>query len=592
MANKTLNTRIQLKNASLSDWNSSNLKLLAGEIALAAVNTTRPDGQGGHINVPTYLMKVGDGQKTFSQLNWLAAPASDVHEWAKKETLQYADLPATLQTEIDNLQAAVGSGGSVDTKINAAISALKEACTVADTAVTKQFVTAVAQDDGKIAVTRRALTADDIPALAISKITGLQDALDLKATVAEVQTLREKVQGTDGTGGLVKAIADEETARKAADKTLTDAVALINNTTIPNLQTNLTKEIDAAKSAASIADGKAVQAQNEVDALETVVTNLTTTVANNKSAAETAVSNEASTRQAEDKKLSDAIDQLKTDIGNLENVMNFRGAVEALPAVAGYQDGDVVVVTAGDNKGKEYVLSDGAWVEFGNTDANSAAISALQGRMTTAEADIDALESSRATKTELATEKKALQDQIDTKAAQTALDSTNSRVTNLETSVGTSDSAGLRKRVKDLESSVGTADTAGLRKRVADLETASATHATQNALETVESTLTKSISDEATARANADTQLQNQITTLKDTTIPGVVSRVAENEKDIAALETAVNTINNTTIPTLATNKDLNDAKARIKAIEDDYLMAADQFIINCGNHTSNNWEF
>lgn len=590
MANKTLNTRIQLKNASLSDWNGSNLKLLAGEIALAAVNTSRPDGQGGYINVPTYLMKVGDGQKTFSQLNWLAAPASDVHEWAKKETLQYADLPATLQTEIDNLQTAVGTGGSVDTKIKAAISALKEACTVADAAVTKQFVTAVAQDDGKIAVTRRALTADDIPALAISKITGLQAALDLKATVDEVQTLREKVQGTDGTGGLVKAIDDEVAARDAGDKALDEKISTINKTTIPNLQTNLTKEIDAAKNAASAADAKAQTAQNEVDALENVVTELTTTVANNKSAAETAVSNEASTRKAEDKKLSDAIAELKSDIGNLENVMNFRGAVEALPAVAGYEDGDVIVVTAGDNKGKEYVLSNGAWVEFGNTDANSAAISALQGRMTTAEADIDALESSRATKTELASEVKALEDAIDLKADKTALNSTNGRVTTLEGTVGDS-SKGLVKDVADLKTTVGDAKS-GLVKKVAALESASATHATQNALNTVESTLTKSISDEKTARESADTKLQTQITTLKDTTIPGVVSRVAENEKDIAALETAVNTINNTTIPTLATNEALNDAKARIKKIEDDYLMAADQFIINCGNHTSNTWEF
>lgn len=590
MANKTLNTRIQLKNASLSDWNGSNLKLLAGEIALASVNTTRPDGQGGYINVPTYLMKVGDGQKTFSQLNWLAAPASDVHEWAKKETLQYADLPATLQTEIDNLQAAVGSGGSVDTAIDAALSALKEACTVADTAVAKQFVTAVAQEDGKIAVTRRALTADDIPALAVSKITGLQDALDLKATVAEVQTLREKVQGTDGTGGLVKAIADEETARKAADKDLTDAVALINNTTIPNLQSSLTTEINNAKSAASTADGKAVQAQKEVDALETVVANLTTTVANNKTAAETAVSNEASTRAAEDKKLSDAIAELKADIGNLENVMNFRGAYASTSACTDAVKGDVIVITSGDDAGKEYVYDGANWIEFGNVDAQQTAISDLQTRMSTAETDIDNLESTRATKTELASEVKTLEEAIALKADQTALNSTNNRVTTLEGTVGDS-SKGLVKDVADLKTTVGDANS-GLVKKVADLETASATHATKGALETVESTLTKSISDEKTARENADTQLQTQITTLKDTTIPGVVSRVAENEKDIADLETAVNTINNTTIPTLATNKDLNDAKARIKAIEDDYLMAADQFIINCGNHTSNTWEF
>ena len=96
--------------------------------------------------------------------------------------------------------------------------------------------------------------------------------------------------------------------------------------------------------------------------------------------------------KAADEALDGRLDTVEAKLANVTNVMDFRGAVTALPEVAEYQNGDVIVVTDGDNKGKEYVLSDGAWVEFGNTDANSAAISALQGRMTTAEGDIDKLE--------------------------------------------------------------------------------------------------------------------------------------------------------------------------------------------------------
>ena len=65
MADKTLKTRIVSKHASYTAWADSTLVLLAGEIALASIETTQPDGQGGKITVPTYLMKVGDGKKTF-----------------------------------------------------------------------------------------------------------------------------------------------------------------------------------------------------------------------------------------------------------------------------------------------------------------------------------------------------------------------------------------------------------------------------------------------------------------------------------------------------------------------------------------------
>lgn len=55
-----------------------------------------------------------------------------------------------------------------------------DALKVEDTAVAKQFVSAVSEIGGKITVERRELLADDVPELGISKISGLQGALDAK----------------------------------------------------------------------------------------------------------------------------------------------------------------------------------------------------------------------------------------------------------------------------------------------------------------------------------------------------------------------------------------------------------------------------
>lgn len=313
MADKTLKTRIVSKHASYTAWADSTLVLLAGEIALASIETTKPDGQGGQITVPTYLMKVGDGVKTFKELNWLAAPASDVYAWAKKASLELADIPtmdaahiptlgidkidslgtklSNIDTKIADLETAVGTGGSVDTKITNAINALDvDASTDADGVV----IQSISETDGKISVTRRALTANDIPELAIEKITGLK---------AELNGLKAKDTALDG-----------------------------------------------------------------------------------------AINTEVSERKAADTAINAAIDKLKTDIGNMSNIMNFRGAVESTTAITDPVEGDVIAVTAGDDAGKEFVYSAGAWVEFGSVTAQDTAIKALQDRAATLETKMTAAE--------------------------------------------------------------------------------------------------------------------------------------------------------------------------------------------------------
>lgn len=388
---KVLNTRIINKHATLEAWQSSSLVLKEGEIALAAVNTTRPDGQGGTITVPTYLMKVGDGTNTFSQLNWLAAPASDVYAWAKKANLEVADIPVLtankipnldiskitgLETRLSNLEAAVGTGGSVDTKIQNAINALDvDASTDANGVV----IASISETDGKISVTRRALAAADIPELEISKIKDLQTTLNGKVDSSTYSSDKATIESN------IQANSAALTKLNGAES-VTDSVR--------NIAKSYADGKDAAiKAAKDAADA----AQKDVDTLEGTVNTLSGTVSSNYSTLDTKISNEATARADADKALEDSLNDLKDAIGNLSNIMNFRGAVASKDQITDPVNGDVIAVIEGDDAGKEFVYDSSRpegqkWVEFGSVSAQDAAIASLKSRMDTAEQDIDAVE--------------------------------------------------------------------------------------------------------------------------------------------------------------------------------------------------------
>lgn len=110
----------------------------------------------------------------------------DESSFAVKGSIKDSDVAADAaiaQSKIAGLTDAL-AGKAAPADITTAIGALD----VADTAVAGQLVSAVAETDGKISVTRRALVAADIPTLAISKVSGLQTALDSKLESDDVDT--------------------------------------------------------------------------------------------------------------------------------------------------------------------------------------------------------------------------------------------------------------------------------------------------------------------------------------------------------------------------------------------------------------------
>ena len=106
MATKTLNTRICQKVDSHVKWIANDPVLKAGEIAIDVI----PAETGVSRKEPITLMKVGDGTKKFSELEYIGAYAIDVYGWAKAAT-----KPSYDASEIDGLPDFIKANQNADT---------------------------------------------------------------------------------------------------------------------------------------------------------------------------------------------------------------------------------------------------------------------------------------------------------------------------------------------------------------------------------------------------------------------------------------------------------------------------------------------
>lgn len=134
----------------------------------------------------------------------------DESSFAVKGSIKDADIAADAaisQSKIAGLETAL-AGKATPADITTAIGSLD----VADVAVSGQLVSAVVETDGKIAVSRRALVADDIPTLAIAKVEGLQDALDGKAVESDITDAIAALDVEDSAvdGQVVSAVAETD----------------------------------------------------------------------------------------------------------------------------------------------------------------------------------------------------------------------------------------------------------------------------------------------------------------------------------------------------------------------------------------------
>ena len=174
------------------------------------------DGEWAKGDVVTYNAKefVYDGSA------W--RELGDEASFAVKGSIKDADIAsdaAIAQSKIAGLETAL-AGKATTSNITDAIGALD----VADEAVPGQVVSAVVETDGKIAVSRRALVADDIPAIGTDKVTGLDAALAGKANSGDLDALEALVGETNVGTQITNAIAALDNSDAAVENQFVTAV--------------------------------------------------------------------------------------------------------------------------------------------------------------------------------------------------------------------------------------------------------------------------------------------------------------------------------------------------------------------------------
>ena len=374
MPEKVLNTRIQLKYDTLENWNTNNPVLKAGEVGIATV----PDPVDPIRNAPAVVFKVGDGTTAWNDLKFGSALAADVYSWAKAAT-----KPTYTAGEV---------GAATAADITAAIQALDSNAAVA----AGNFITGFDIVDGKVTNVQYGAPAEvSIPEYTLSSdsegnvtitggetnstvaINGFSEVAGLARSA--VQTVADgTANGTilvDGeavsVGGLGSA------AYTNANAYATAAQGTKADTAVQPGDLGTAAEANVEDFATAAQGGKADTAVQNVQSTGSGVatgftksgTNIAVTLSQ---ITDAMVAADANIAQSKINGLTSALSEINasianinTDIEGLGNALHFAGAGATLPLTG--EDGDVYVITSGEDAGKEYIWANGGWQEFGDT---------------------------------------------------------------------------------------------------------------------------------------------------------------------------------------------------------------------------------
>lgn len=227
--------------------------------------------------------------------------------------------------------------------------------------------------------------------------TGRIVALETYKTEHEVLYSALKSQ-SDNHGTRIAAI--ESTYAKQADlETVSGKVTAneeyintLKNTTLPGINEAIGKKADATalESYYTKSDIDAKTGDLGGKTIVTLINEAKTAATYDDTGVKALITAEEQRATAAEQANTKAISDLRSEIGNITNVMNFKGVAEALPELSGehgYELGDVIIVD-----GQEYVVAlDGetlTWFAFGAADAETAQIEILSKRIDNNEAAV------------------------------------------------------------------------------------------------------------------------------------------------------------------------------------------------------------
>ena len=386
MANTVLQTRIQLKYDTYTNWQTNNPVLRKGELGIAEV----PAETGATQGEPAVLIKVGDGTSNWKDLKYITGLAGDVYAWAKAAT-----KPTYTANEISGLSNYI-SGQIKDTDTQYTIrldgrtvklfSKNKEDADFGETPIasvtipetTYTLITGVT--NGTVKFNGTEVPVAGLKSAAYAEASAFDDAGSAAAVLGKAT---DAASANTVYGAKAAAAAAQATANAAMPKaggTFTGAVTLSGAPTA-DLHAATKKYVDEAK--ASAVSTAAADATTKANAAKDAAAADATSKAN----------------QA----LTDAKAYADEKTAGLTGAMHYKGAVEAWPPTGTYVSGDVVLYGS-----KEYVYDGKSWHELGDEGSHVLKTQKVNGHALSGDITLTAVDVGAATSADITSAIEAL----------------------------------------------------------------------------------------------------------------------------------------------------------------------------------------